>query len=63
MADGAIRTGFDVLKLLALGADYVLIGRNIARMALAGGEVAVKKYLDYVRDELKLGMLMTGAIP
>ena len=30
MADGAVRTGFDVLKLLALGADVALIGRPLS---------------------------------
>jgi hypothetical protein len=60
MADGAIRTGFDILKLLALGADIVLIGRPFARMALAGGSVAVKTYFDYVRGDLRRAMLLTG---
>ncbi len=59
-ADGAVRTGFDVLKLLALGADIALIGRPLARISLAGGAVAVKKYLDYVRADLRLAMIMTG---
>lgn len=59
MADGAVRTGFDVLKLLALGADMALIGRPLARMSLAGGPTAVKMYLDYVRNDLRMAMLMT----
>jgi len=60
MADGAVRTGFDVLKLLALGADVALIGRPLARMTLAGGSVAVKQYLDYVESDFRRAMLMTG---
>ena len=60
MADGAVRTGFDVLKLLALGADVALIGRPLARMSLAGGAAAVKAYFDYVRGDLRRAMLMTG---
>jgi 4-hydroxymandelate oxidase len=60
MADGAVRTGFDVLKLLALGADIVLIGREMARMSLAGGAKAVAKYLEFMKSDLRLGMLMTG---
>jgi isopentenyl diphosphate isomerase/L-lactate dehydrogenase-like FMN-dependent dehydrogenase len=60
MADGAVRTGFDVLKLLAIGADVVLLGRPLARMALAGGEEAIKLYLDYIRNDLRRGMIMTG---
>jgi len=60
MADGAVRSGYDVLKLLALGADVVLIGRPLARMALAGRAEAVKMYLDYVKTDLRSAMLMTG---
>ena len=60
MADGAVRTGYDVLKLLALGADTVLIGRPLARMALAGGIDAVTQYLTYVQGDLRRAMLLTG---
>ncbi|MGA2682089.1 MAG: alpha-hydroxy-acid oxidizing protein [Candidatus Bathyarchaeia archaeon] len=59
MADGAVRTGFDVLKLLALGADVVLIGRPLAWMSLAGGPEAVSMYLNYVKSDLRMAMLMT----
>lgn len=47
LADGAVRTGFDVLKVLALGADIALIGRPLARMSISGGEAAVKMYYQY----------------
>ena len=60
MADGAVRTGYDVLKVLALGADVALIGRPLARLSLAGGEVAVKMYYKYVKDDLKKAMILTG---
>jgi isopentenyl diphosphate isomerase/L-lactate dehydrogenase-like FMN-dependent dehydrogenase/rubredoxin len=60
MADGAVRTGFDVLKILALGADMALIGRPLAQMGIAGGEIAVKMYLDYVKDDLRRAMILTG---
>ncbi|MGD1061372.1 MAG: alpha-hydroxy-acid oxidizing protein, partial [Methanomassiliicoccales archaeon] len=59
-ADGSVRTGFDVLKIRALGATVALIGRPLARMSLAGGFQAVKMYLDYVKSDLRLGMIMTG---
>jgi 4-hydroxymandelate oxidase len=59
MADGAVRTGFDVLKLLALGADVALIGRPLAQMSLAGGPEAVAMYLDYVKKDLEMAMIMT----
>jgi 4-hydroxymandelate oxidase len=59
MADGAVRTGFDVLKLLALGADVALIGRPLAWMSLAGGPDAVALYLNYVKKDLRMAMTMT----
>ena len=60
MADGAVRTGFDVLKIIALGADIALIGRPLAQMSIAGGERAVKMYMDYVKDDLFQAMILTG---
>jgi isopentenyl diphosphate isomerase/L-lactate dehydrogenase-like FMN-dependent dehydrogenase len=60
LADGGVRTGYDVLKMLALGADAVLIGRPLARMAISGGAQAVRMYLDYVEGDLRSAMVMTG---
>jgi isopentenyl diphosphate isomerase/L-lactate dehydrogenase-like FMN-dependent dehydrogenase len=60
MADGTVRTGFDVLKIMALGANVALIGRPLAQMAIAGGEIAVKMYLDYVKEDLRRAMILTG---
>jgi isopentenyl diphosphate isomerase/L-lactate dehydrogenase-like FMN-dependent dehydrogenase len=58
--DGAVRTGFDVLKMLALGADFVFIGRPLAQCAIGGGHEAVKLYLETVAREFKKAMVMTG---
>jgi 4-hydroxymandelate oxidase len=60
MADGCVRTGYDVLKVLALGADLALIGRPLARMSLAGGAEAVRLYYEYVLGDLRMAMIMTG---
>lgn len=60
LADGAVRTGFDVLKIRALGADVALIGRTLAQVCLTGKDVAVKMYLDYVKEDLRRAMLLTG---
>lgn len=60
LADGAVRTGFDVLKVLALGADIALIGRPLARLSISGGDTAVKMYYKYVKDDLKKAMILTG---
>jgi isopentenyl diphosphate isomerase/L-lactate dehydrogenase-like FMN-dependent dehydrogenase len=60
MADGAVRTGFDVLKIIALGADIALIGRTLAQVARGGGEVAVNMYFKYVKEDLRRAMILTG---
>jgi 4-hydroxymandelate oxidase len=59
-ADGGVRTGFDVLKLLALGARAVLIGRDLARAALGGGAVGVRLQLEHHRAVLARAMILTG---
>jgi len=60
LADGTVRTGFDVLKIRALGADVALIGRSLAQVCLGGGHTAVKMYFDYVKDDLRRAMILTG---
>jgi len=60
LADGGVRTGGDVLKMLALGADAVLIGRPMAIAALGGLRDGVGKYLDQLRGELLQAMILTG---
>ncbi len=60
-ADGGVRTGYDVLKMLALGADAVLLGRDIIRAAVGAGTLGVKLHLTHVHDTLKKAMFMTGA--
>lgn len=59
-AGGGVRTGFDVMKMLALGANGVLIGRDMIRAAVGGGPEGVKLHFDYLRSDLKRGMVMTG---
>jgi isopentenyl diphosphate isomerase/L-lactate dehydrogenase-like FMN-dependent dehydrogenase/rubredoxin len=59
-AGGGVRTGFDVLKMLAMGADSVLIGRDIARAAIGGGAEGVKLHFEYIKSDLRRGMIMTS---
>jgi isopentenyl diphosphate isomerase/L-lactate dehydrogenase-like FMN-dependent dehydrogenase len=61
LADGGVRTGGDVLKLLALGADAVLVGRPMAVGAVGGGREGVGLMLRIMRNELVQAMLLTGA--
>jgi len=59
-ADGGVRTGYDVLKMLALGADAVLIGRDLIRGVLGGGAPGVKLQMDRLRTILSRAMLMSN---
>ncbi|MFO7751999.1 MAG: alpha-hydroxy-acid oxidizing protein [Desulfobacteraceae bacterium] len=59
-ADGGVRTGYDVFKMIALGADAVLLGRDIIRAAVGGGTLGVKLHLEHVHKVLRKAMFMTG---
>ena len=59
--DGGIRSGIDVFKALALGADGVLIARPFVVSVYGGGKEGVKLYLDKIRAELEDAMSMCGA--
>lgn len=61
MADGGVRTGADVLKMLALGADLVLVGRPVTVGALGGGADGVRQVMERVAGELRTAMLLTGS--
>lgn len=58
--DGGVRNGGDVLKMLALGADCVMIGRPFSIAAVGGLQDGVEKYIDTLTTELKQAMVMTG---
>lgn len=60
LADGGVRSGVDVLKLLALGADAVLIGRPVAWAAFGGGAPGVQVLYEKLAEELRVAMLLTG---
>lgn len=61
LVDGGIREGVDILKMLALGADAVLIGRPICIAAFGAGEEGVKFYLQEKARELRQAMILTGS--
>lgn len=60
LMDGGVRSGLDVLRALALGADACLLGRAWAYPLAAGGEKAVARMLGLLRAELKVAMSLTG---
>lgn len=59
-ADSGIRTGTDVLRMLALGADGVLIGRAFVYALATGGQAAVRHLLDLFEKEMRTAMVLTG---
>lgn len=60
LADGGVRNGVDVLKMIALGADAVLIGRPFVTASFGGQREGVKIYIDSLKSELKSAMVLTG---
>jgi isopentenyl diphosphate isomerase/L-lactate dehydrogenase-like FMN-dependent dehydrogenase len=58
-ADGGVLKGTDIFKMLALGADYVFIGRGILYSIVEGYE-GVKKALNIYESELKTAMMLCG---
>ena len=60
LADGGVRYGADVLKVLALGADAVLVGRPVIRGAYGGDTEGVALVLNKMRGELESCMVLTG---
>jgi isopentenyl diphosphate isomerase/L-lactate dehydrogenase-like FMN-dependent dehydrogenase len=59
--DGAFRSGIDIIKALALGADAVLIGRPYAISVYGGDASGVSLYTKKIGQELKDAMIMIGA--
>jgi len=60
-ADSGIRTGLDVLRMLALGADGVLLGRAYAYALAAAGEAGVRNLLEILEKEIRVAMVLSGA--
>jgi len=60
MLDGGVRSGLDVLRALALGADGVLLGRAWAYALAARGEAGVSQMLAILKEELEVAMALSG---
>lgn len=58
--DGGIRSGTDVFKALALGADGVIIARPFVTAVYGGGEEGVMTYIEKIGAELADTMAMCG---
>ena len=62
LVDGGIRTGTDIFKALALGADGVVIARPFVTAVYGGGKEGVSLYIQKIAGELEDAMRMTGAL-
>jgi L-lactate dehydrogenase (cytochrome) len=60
LADGGVRSGLDVVRMLALGADFVLLGRAWAYALAARGEAGVAHVLKLIDAEMRVAMALTG---
>ena len=61
IVDGGIRSGVDIFKALALGANAVVIARPFVTAVFGGGKEGVKVYIEKLAAELKDTMAMCGA--
>lgn len=61
LADGGVRSGLDVVRMLALGAKGVLLGRAWAWALAADGQAGVAKMLRLIEAEMRVAMALTGA--
>lgn len=60
LADSGVRSGLDVVRMLALGADAVLLGRAYVYALATGGEAGLAKLLDLIAREMRVAMTLTG---
>ncbi len=60
LADGGVRSGLDVVRMLALGAKAVLLGRAWAYALAGGGGAGVSHILQLIQAEIRVAMALTG---
>jgi lactate 2-monooxygenase len=61
LVDGGIRSGADILKALALGADAVLVGRPYVHALAVGGQDGVAAYIEQLAAETDVTLALIGA--
>ena len=60
LADGGVRSGLDVVRMLALGADFVLLGRAWAYALAGAGGAGVAHILELIAAEMRVAMALTA---
>lgn len=60
LADGGVRSGLDVVRLMALGAKGVLLGRLYVYALAAGGQAGVSRMLELLEREMRVALALTG---
>lgn len=60
LADSGIRNGLDVVRMIALGADSVLLGRAYIYALAAAGQAGVENLLTLIEKEMRVAMTLTG---
>ena len=61
LADSGIRSGLDVVRMIALGADSVLLGRGYLYALATAGQAGVENLLSLIEKEMRVAMTLTGA--
>ena len=61
LADSGIRNGLDVVRMIALGADTVLLGRAFVYALAAAGQAGVENLLGLIEKEMRVAMTLTSA--
>ena len=62
IADGGVRSGLDIARMLALGADFVLLGRAFAYAVAAAGERGAHHVMEMLMAELRIAMSQMGCV-
>ena len=61
LVDSGIRSGLDVVRMLALGADVCMLGRAFVYALGAAGGAGVSHLLELIDQEMRVAMTLTGA--
>jgi len=60
LVDGGVHSGLDVVRMLALGADAVMLGRAWVYALAAHGQAGIEHLLELIEAEMRVAMALTG---